>query len=228
MKTMDEVAKNFIVLAYQHGMSVILIDRFLRETNYDSSVVIIHETLWSSNIYPDDYNCSFESLIWRRYLTNIFDSLGEATLEECKHIALQEAKYYFDIGDKNFTKYWHDYTDFTKQITFPLDPDQIIHAVHYFGFTFTRLSSRLNKNNIACTPSDLSNIYRVKFEESNFTKEESKLRPKSVASPALKDFWRYSHEIGKSVPTILGWTEVFAGTNATVHDIMFALTNPYD
>lgn len=225
-KKIDEDAEKFMVLAYQHGISVILINRFLREANYNSNIIIIHETLWNSNIHPNEYNCSYESLTWRRYLTNIFDSSGESTLEQMKQLALQEVKYYFDIGDTIFTKYWHDYTDFIKKITFPLDVDQIIHAIHYFGFTFTRLASRLNKKNIACTPSDLSNIYNVKLQTSIFNAEELTLRPNIVASPALKDLWRYSHRIGKNVNTILGWTEVFAGTNATVHDIIFTITHP--
>lgn len=219
LKKIDQEAQYFIASAYQLGMSVILIDRFLRESNYDCTMSKIHRTLWAFNIFPNNYNCSFDSLIWRRYLTNVLEKFEVSTLEQFEQLALEEAVDYFNIDKTTFTQYWNDFNEFTREIKFPLDPDWIICALHYFGFTINILSTKLRKRDIISTPSGLYDIYMSKARNHIFSSEELKLRPKTHASNDLREFWRFSYKIGKDVDTIVEWTEVFTGTNTSAIEI---------
>lgn len=223
-KKIDDTAKRFIISAYQHGVSVILINRFLRESSYnDCNVIIIHKTLWGVDILPNNYNCSSGSLVWRRYLTNILETSEVSTFEQFEQIALQDAIDYYNIDYITFTGYWNDFTQFQNQFTMeikmPVDIEWIMRALLYFGYTFTRLSEKLRKKQIPFTPMDLCNIYNAEAQSHNFSSEELKLRPISHASLAIRKFWKLSYRIGKDIDTILKWTEIFTGTNATENDI---------
>ncbi len=219
LKEIDHEAQHFIASAYQLGMSVLLIDRFLRESNYDCTMSKIHQTLWARNVFPDNYNCSSDSLIWRRYLTNILEKFEVSTLEQFEQLALEEAIDYYDIDNDTFTQYWNDFNEFTREIKFPLDPDWIVRAIHYFGFTINNLSKKLRKRNIISTPSGLYDIYISKAQNHIFSSGELKLRPKTHASNDLREFWRFSHKVGKDIDTIVEWTEVFTGTNTSAIEI---------
>lgn len=123
LKIITDDARDFIVFAYRLGMSVILIHNILLELNYNSTITTIHEILWSFNIFPGNFNCSYDSLIWRRYLTYTLEKFEVSTLEQFEQLALQEAIDYYNIDKTTFTKYWNDYNQFTQEIKSPLDPD---------------------------------------------------------------------------------------------------------
>ena len=207
--------------AYRLGMSVILIHKSLEELNYDSTITKIHEALWSFNVYPDNFNCSKDSLIWRRYLIYMIEKFNVSTLEEFEELALQEAMDYYNIDKTTFTKYWNDYNEFTQEMTSPLDPDWVFRACHYFGFTIKGLSIKVIKNNIIFTPNEIYDLYTSKAETHTFTNEDLTLIPNPLKErdADLKEFWRLSHVIGKDVYTIVKWTEVFTGTSTTTWEI---------
>lgn len=211
-KNMNDTAKYFIVSAYRVGVSTLLIDRFLRESDWDCTMYAVHDTLWENDIQPTDFNCSSDSLTWRRYLTNILETSGVSTYEQYEEVALQEAKDYYNINNMTFIEYWYDFKQFTRELKFPLDPAWIMRALLYFGYTFTRLSMKLRKENIPVTPTDLYNIYNVHAGRHDLSIEELRLIPKFQPSLAVKHFWRSSHQIGKDIDTIIQWTEIFTGT----------------
>ena len=223
LKEIDDDAKNFITSAYRIGISVILIQKFLVESNYKSTISTIHETLWSFNIIPDNYNCSYDSLIWRRYLTYILEIHEVSTLEQFEQHALQETIDYFNIDKTIFTKYWNDYNEFIQEIKSPLDSNWIFRAAHYFGFTFRGLSNKVIKKGIMSTPDEIYQIYLSKTKTHTFTNEDLTLCPKILALGILGDdlrkFWRFSHIIGNDSNTILEWTEVFTGTSTSLQEI---------
>ena len=223
LKEIDDDAKNFITSAYRIGISVILIQKFLVESNYKSTISTIHETLWSFNIIPDNYNCSYDSLIWRRYLTYILEIHEVSTLEQFEQHALQETIDYFNIDKTIFTKYWNDYNEFMQELKSPLDPNWIFRAVHYFGFTFRGLSNKAIRKNIMLTPDEIYQIYLSKTETHTFINKDLTPCPKTLAlgrvSDDLRKFWRFSHKIGNDSNTILEWTEVFTGTSTSSKEI---------
>lgn len=225
-KEISTTARNFIRSAYRHGVSVLLIDRYLRESNWNCTTDIIHNILLDFGIDAIDYTCSLESLVWRRYLTNILETSGVSTYEQFEEVALQEAKDYYSVDQNIFAKYWNDFNQFTNELKLPLDPAWITRAIHYFGFTFSRLLKKLRKENISITPTELNNMYRAYTGGYHFSFEELGLNPKSEASLDLKDFWILSYKIGKEVDTIVEWTEIFTGTDVTENDVNFTLTNP--
>lgn len=219
-KSIDDIAKRFIISAYKLGISTLLIDRFLRESNYNCTMIHVHDTLWSCDIIPDNYNCSSESLTWRRFLTSILDDPEVDTLRKFESVALQEAVHYYNIDETIFTNYWHEFNDWTRQMQYPLDTDWIMHGAQYFGFTFIRLSDKLFRNNIEVSPTALWNQYNDKLHSSvPNSSEDIKLRPKTRAWPALREFWILSHRIGKENSTILDWTEIFTGTGIAETEI---------
>lgn len=225
-KKIDTTAKHFIVNAYEVGVSVLLIDRFLRESDWDCTILAIHDTLWDYNIQPTDYNCSSSSLIWRRYLTNILETSGMSSYEQFEEVAYQEAKDYYNINQTIFMEYWYDFNQFIGELKSPLDPAWIIRALHYFGFTFPRLAKKLRKENIHIMASGLYDIYKLNIGSHTLTNDEFKLSPKWKPSLAIYEFWRLSHQIGKDLDTIIQWTEIFTGTNVTENDINYTLTHP--
>lgn len=225
-KDIEVTARCFIISAYRHGVSVLLIDRFLRESNWNSTIPEIHARLREAHIYNYDYNCSFNSLVWRRYLTNILETSEVSTYEQFEEVALQEAKDYYGINQSTFFKYWNDFSQFTRELKHPLDPAWLIQGFHYFGFTFTRLLNKIRKENISITPTELQNTYNRAIGSYHFSFDELTLKPKSEASLDLKDFWILSYKIGKEVNTIAEWTEIFTGTNTTEDEINSTLAHP--
>lgn len=225
LKKIDLEAKSFMADAYSLGISVILICRFLRELNYDCTITEIHTTLWNFNIFPDNQNCSFDSLTWRRYLISVLGKFEVSTLEQFEELALEEAKDYYNIDDATFTKYWNDFNEFTQEIKLPLDPNWVFHAFHYFGFTVTGLSNMLsNKKGIIATPTEIYAIYQSKVRRHTYSNEENRLRPKTVASNNIREFWKICHKIGKDIDTIKEWTEIFTGTSSSTQEINFQIT----
>lgn len=219
----DDDAKNFISSAYQLGISVILIHKFLLESNYNSTITTIHETLWSLNISPNNYNCSYDSLMWRRYLTHILEIHEISTLEQFEKHALQETINYFNIDKTIFTKFWNDYDEFMQEIKSPLDPNWIFRAFHYFGFTFRGLLNKVIKKDIVSTEDEIYQIYLSKIETHTFTNEDLTLCPKTLKldkmSEDIRKFWIVSDRIGNDSNTILEWTEVFTGTSTSIKEI---------
>lgn len=223
-KKLDLDARLFIKSAYRVGMSVILIYRFLHESNYDCTMTEIHKTLWDFNIFPDNYNCSFDSLIWRRYLTNMIEFHEVSTLDQFETLALGEAKDYFNVDSSAFTNHWNDWTKFTQELKSPLDPNLTIRALHYFGYTTTTFSNKLRKKDIISTPGGLYDAYMIKARGYPFSSQELKLRPKNQSSDDLREFWKHCYKIGKDVGTILAWSEVFTGTNTSAMEIEAHIT----
>ena len=223
LKGINDDAKNFITSAYQLGISVILIHKFLLEWNYHSTISTIHETLWSFDINPDNYNCSYDSLIWRRYLNHILEIHEVSAFEQFEQHALQETIDYFNIDKTIFTKYWNDYNEFIKEIKSPLDPNWIFRAFHYFGFTFRGLSNIVIKKGIMSTPDEIYQIYLSKTATHTFTNEDLTLCPKTVTKlkddDDLRKFWRSSYKMGIDSNTILEWTEVFTGTSTSSQEL---------
>ena len=222
-KEINQDAKSFIIIAYRLGISVILIQKFLLESKYNSTITKIHETLWSVNIRPDNCNCSYDSLIWRRYLAYILELHEVSTLEQFEQIALQETTDYFNIDRTIFTKYWNDYNEFMQQIKSPLDPDWIFRGFHYFGFTFRSFSNLIIKKNIMSTRDEIYQIYLSKTENHVYTSKDLTLCPKMYSIGRIDDdlrtFWRFSHKIGNDIHTILEWTEVFTGTSVSLTEM---------
>ncbi len=223
MKEVDQKAKQFIVGAYQIGMSGILINKFLRESNYECNVIIIHDTLYNVNICPNQYNCSPDSLTWRRFLTNILETFELATLEQFQIVALQDAIDYYNIDIDTFTRYWNDYSEFQnyflQEIGNPLNIQWILRAFLYFGFTFTGLAKKLNTKNINTSATKMYNLYREKTQGYHFNAEEFKLRPVYLPTEDTKAFWQYSYRIGKNLKTIVEWTEIFTGVGVSEDSI---------
>lgn len=221
LKMIDVDAKNFIISAYRIGISVILIQKFLQDLNYNSTITIIHETLWSFDIYPDNFNCSSDSLIWRRYLTYILQICEVSTFEQFERLALQETIDYFNIDKTTFTKFWNDYDKFIQEIKSPLDADWIFRAFHYFGFTFRSLSNKVIKMGIMSTPDEIYQIYHLKSQTHLFTNEDLTLCPEiyNKSHYDLRKFWRFSDKIGNDVHTILECTEVFTGVSVSQKEI---------
>ncbi len=232
LKEIDHAAKQFIEGAYQMGMSGILINKFLRESNYACNMITIHETLWSVNIFPDNYNCSSASLIWRRFLTNILETFNLSTLEQFQIVALQDAIDYYNIDNDIFTRYWNDFTEFQNQflqeIENPPNVQWIMRGLLYFGFTFTGLAKKLNTKNIAISTNDMYNIYRQVTQTYNFSAEEFKLRPKYHATEDLKTFWKLSYRIGKDFDTISEWTEIFGGLGISEENKSYVVNQIYE
>lgn len=171
-KQIGDDAINFIMSVYRLGTSVILIHKFLEESNYDSTITKIHEALWSFNVYPDNFNCSKDSLIWRRYLLYMIEKLNISTLKELEEHALQEVMDYYNIDEATFTKYWNDYNEFTQEMNFPLDPDWIFRAYHYFGFTIKGFSIKVIKKNIIFISNEIYDLYTSKAENHTFINED--------------------------------------------------------
>lgn len=82
LKEFNYKTRRFIASAYKVGISVILIYRFSKESDYDCTITKIHKVLWRFNIFPDNYNCSFDSLIWRRYLINMLEIHESSSLHK--------------------------------------------------------------------------------------------------------------------------------------------------
>lgn len=215
LKKVDEEARQFIIRAHQIGMSVILINKLLKESDYDCNVIIIHDTLYNANIVPNPSNCSASSLTWRRFLTNILEKFESPTLEQFQIIALQDAINYYNIDKETFIGYYNEYIEFQnyflKEIEISLNVPWILRAFFYFGFSFTGLAKKLNTKNINISTTKLYVFYREITEDLNLNDEEFKLR--SVYSPPedIKAFWKSSYRIGKSLEAIVEWTEIFTG-----------------
>lgn len=223
-KKIDATAKDFIVWAYRIGISVLLIDKFLRESDWDCTVAAVYDALWDKDIRINDYNCSSDSLIWRRYLTNILETSGVLTYEQFEEIALDEARNYYDVNLIMLMEYWYDFNKFTAELKSPPDPAWIKKALHYFGFNFTWLVNKLNKENISITLTELCNIYDAHIQGGIFDIDERKLQPTLEPTLAIKHFWRSSHQIGIEVDKFIEWTEIFTGTSAKEEIINFTLT----
>lgn len=61
-REIDDIAKQFMESAYQIGVSVILMNKFLLESKYAFTIIIIYDILSNFNISPDSYNYSSDSL----------------------------------------------------------------------------------------------------------------------------------------------------------------------
>lgn len=219
-RELDEDAEGFIIIAYRLGISVILIHNFLLESKYNSTITKIHETLWGVNIIPDNHNCSYDSLIWRRYLAYNLESHNVSTLEQFEHLALQETIDYFNIDKTIFTQYWNDYNKFMQEIKSPLDPDWIFHGFHYFGFTFRSFANLLFKKGVLTTSDEIYQIYLSKTENYDYTSKDLTLCPKIYSvgkgDDDLRMFWKFSYKIGHDLNTIIEWTEVLTGTSVSL------------
>lgn len=224
-KKIDNIAKQFIISAYKLGISQLLIDRFLRESNYDCTMTDIHEILWSCDIFPNSYNCSYNSDVWRRYLTNILKNPEIRFLRNLKKVALQEAIDYYDINENIISNYWSQFNYWKKRVQSPPNHDWVIYGIHHFGFTFPRLSEKLSQINIEVSPSVLYNIYNANIHSYIPAGVDTQLRPKIRSYPALREFWVLSHKIGKDIGTILEWTEIFTGTGVDESEIDTVIKN---
>lgn len=218
-KKVDQKARQFIIGGYYIGMSVILINKFLQESDYDCNVIIIHDTLYAANVIPNNFNCSSSSLTWRRFLTNILEKVEFKTLKQFEIVALQDAIDYYNIDKDTFSGYYNDYIEFQKyflqEIENPLNVKWILRAFLYFGFTFTGIAKKLNTKNIDTTPTKMYNFYKEITQGLVLTGEEFKLRPVYIPTENTKAFWQYSYRIGKSLDTIVEWTEIFGGVGVS-------------
>lgn len=224
-KKIDDTAEQFIISAYKLGISQLLIHRFLRESNYNCLMTDIYETLWKCDIFPDSYNCSSNSDVWRRYLTNILKDPEIKGIRHFKMIALQEAIDYYDINKNTLHNYWSQFNYWKKRAQSPPNHDWIIYGMHHFGFTFPRLSEILSKIDIEVSPSMLNNIYNANIHNYIPTGVDTQLRPKVMSYPSLREFWVLSHKIGKDIGTILEWTEIFTGTGVDESEIDTVIKN---
>lgn len=218
-KTIDDAAKQYIEYAYQNGISVILILKFLEECNYDCTMTIIHKTLWNVNIYPNNSNCSSDSLVWRRFLTNIFETYHPSTLEQFQTIALQDAINYYNIDNDTLKRHWDGLIEFQNQflqeIENPPNAQWTIRGLIYFGFTFGSLANKLRSKNILIDTEELHNIYNTEIEGHNFSIGEFKLRPKWLVTSDIKKFWKSCDRIGQDYHTINKWSEIFIGMSVS-------------
>lgn len=78
-------------------------------------MTIIHETLWNVNIYPNNSNCSSDSFIWQRFLTNIFETYYPSTLEQFQAIAFQDVINYYNIDNNTLKRHWDGLIEFQNQ-----------------------------------------------------------------------------------------------------------------
>lgn len=214
-KNVDDAARQFIKTAYKIGVSVLLINRFLNESNYRCNTTQIHHILQNINIQPDGYNCSPDTLIWRRYLTNILETFDLSTFEEFEAVALREAEDYYNIDKFTFTRYWYDFMEFHNQFMCekenPPNIKWIRDALLYFGFNFTSLSQKIRTKDIPTDSKALYDRYMAEIQGTYFSSEEFKLRPKFYPNEEIRDFWSACYGIGKNFITIAKWTEIFFG-----------------
>lgn len=220
-KEIDDEAKDFIKNAYDIGVSVKLISRFLQESNYTCSITIVQEELKAINISPSDHNCSRDTGIGRRYLTYILDTFNCSTFERFAEIALDEAKTFYDFDDDAFVKYWHEFSEFQNQlieneeghnIYNPANDEWVMRALTYFGYTLIPLSNYLIQNNNYLKPALVHHLYReqLKRTDRNYVHPGS-LHPSSYVTTKVKNFWKSSRRIGREFHTIIEWTKIFLG-----------------
>ena len=218
-KEINEDAEGFIIIAYRLGISVILIQNCLLELKYNSTITKIHETLWNVNIHPDNHNCSYDSLTWRRYLAYNLELHEGSTLEQFENLVLQKTIDYFNIDKTIFTQYWTDYNKFIQEIKSPLDPDWIFRGFHYFGFTFRSFANLLFKKGVLSTSDEVYQVYLSKTKDHIYTSKDLTLCPKIYtigrSDDDLRTFWKFSYQIGNDLNTIIEWTEVFTGTSVS-------------
>lgn len=219
-KEIDVQAKEFIRIAYKIGISVKLINRFVRECNYACTITIVQEVLGSKKTPPNNYNCSRASLIWKRYLTHILETFNHPTLERFKEIALDEAKEYYDIDENTFIQYWQEFSEFQTQIVRgetpsnhfnPLNTEWMMRAFLYFGYNLVSLTNNLKANNNHVNPSSLYELYKAKIRAGGYSSEQLILCPKYAFNADIKKFWKRSRGIGKEFHTIIEWTVIFTG-----------------
>lgn len=225
-KKIDIKAKEFIKSAYNVGISVKLINRFLRESNYACTRKIVQDELKAVNIAPKNYNCSRYSSTGKRYLTHILDTFKCNTLERFAEIALNEAKTFYDFNENTFGNYWHEFCKFQNQLIIhdrggrniykPANNDWVMHAFTFFGYTLVPLSNYLTLNNNSITPNTLIDLYQkeLKRTDRNYIYPGA-LYPKIQATTIVKNFWKCCRQIGKEFDTIVEWTVIFLGQNFT-------------
>lgn len=228
-KKLDAQARQFIRSAYNVGMSIKLINRFLQESNYDCTMPVVENKLRFSNIFPDNYNCSRASGIGKRYLTYIVDKFNCNTLEEFSEIALNEAKMFYDYDDNAFINYWHELFKFRNQLirdeggnnVYKLANNEwVMHALLHFGYTLTALSNYLTANNNNLRPNLVLTLYKEELKriDRNYVFPGS-LHPSTDIPTKVKNFWISCRQIGKEFHTIIEWTKIFLGQECTEEDI---------
>lgn len=226
-KNIDDAARRFIKSAYKIGVSVLLINKFLEESDYKCNTTQIHYILWNINIQPNGYNCSPETLIWRRYLTNIIETFDLETFEEFEAVALREAEDYYNIDRFTFIRYWYDFIEhhnrFMEEQENPPNIKWIRDALLYFGFNFTSLSQKIRAKDIPTDSKALYDRYMAEIQGTYFSSEEFQLRPKFRANEEIRDFWSACYGIGKDFITIIKWTEIFTGLGPVEDDLNFSI-----
>lgn len=229
-KMIDHDAKMFIKSAYNNGISVKLIDRFLKESNYASSTTIVEDELKAIDIFPNNYNCSRNSGIGKRYLTYIIDKFKCNTLEDVAEIAFNEVVTFYDFDNNSFANYWHEFCDFRNQLITrnergqisykPENNDWVMYAFTHFGYTLVPLSEYLSKRNNRITPLLLIGIHRDELQRSdrNYIYPGA-LYPSDTITAEVTNFWKCCRQIGKEFHTICEWTVIFLGRNFTEESI---------
>lgn len=231
-REINDEAKDFIKSAYNIGVSVKLINRFLQESNYNCSITRVQDELKAIHISPNKHNCSRGTGIGRRYLTHILDTFDCNTFERFAEIALDEAKTFYDFDDDAFVKYWHEFSEFRNQLIpnkygvnlyNSVNDEWVMRGLTYFGFTLETLSNYLtqNKNYLQSTAVHLLYKEEIKRPDKNYVYPGS-LHPSKYATVRVRDFWRSSCLIGKEFHTIIEWTKIFLGQDCkeeTIRDV---------
>lgn len=229
-KPIDHDAKMFILSAHEVGISVKLMNKFLQESNYASTITIVQDELKAVSLSWNKSNCSRASGMGRRYLTYIADKFQCNTLEQLAEIALNEVTTFYDFDNDAFVNYWHEFCAFKNQLVVqnengkniynPANNDWVMHALTYFGYTFIPLSNYLSENNNRITPKDIIKIYKDELKRSNRKYfYPGALHPNQTSILIVKDFWKCSRHIGKEFHTIIEWTIIFLGRNFTEESI---------
>lgn len=231
-KIRDKKADQFIVAACRFGFSIPLIQKVLKESNYNPSQEEIRMVLSNNGIYDYDMNCSH---IWKRYLSYIAEKFDPPSLDKFKDEGLKEATTFYGINEEIFINYWIDLCDFHSYAPIGYyeygNFDEkygpwFVGAFLDFGYNHDSLIDYLKRNGFNINRNDLDSLFKHALSSTNRDEETVKnIAPKLKHSEAAGNFMTASYELlgDAGIPKIIEMTEIFDGCRVKPHTIKLAI-----